>query len=94
MDWPAQTCLRWRQTAQAQIASQATVNATARVLSLSTLLDYLKSFALRQGTVAGNFKTSDREGLGQRRASRKMPGSAGQPQPKQHENLSVLLGVN
>jgi flagellin-like hook-associated protein FlgL len=28
--------------AQAQIASQATINATAKVLSLPTLLDYLK----------------------------------------------------
>jgi hypothetical protein len=31
--------------AQVQVASQATVNATARVLSLPTLLDYLKWFA-------------------------------------------------
>jgi len=31
-----------RNFAQAQIASQATVNATARVLSWPTLLDYLK----------------------------------------------------
>jgi hypothetical protein len=39
----AQTCPRWRQTSRRRkLPGQATVNATARVLSLPTLLDYLK----------------------------------------------------